>query len=195
LVFTHGYDRIAGPFIANKVSGNLLQEINWEPAYNIYKSIVEKDSGEELTPQGFFELAKKYPFGMTREGFEDIVRDPIAVTEQGYLQIIDEIPENTAIHFLKGKEESLIASAKKSMLLALEGASPHVKQSLIIDCISRVLFLDNRFNEEIGQIEEPLKGKLNKELEGALTLGEISNTKDGRINIYNKTTVTGLFYV
>ena len=55
---------------------------------------------------------------------------------------------------------------------------------LFIDCISRVLYLEEAFAQELSAVHEP-----DVPLIGALTLGEIANTGEDYLEFYNKTAV------
>jgi len=59
-----------------------------------------------------------------------------------------------------------------------------------VDCISRVLFLEERFGEELKVISQSLPDHLTNV--GILSLGEIGNVRCGPIEWLNKTTVIGL---
>ena len=58
-----------------------------------------------------------------------------------------------------------------------------------IDCISRYLFLDERFKEELEAISSAYAP--NTILWGVLSLGEIANANEEGIEFYNKTCVVG----
>ncbi len=58
---------------------------------------------------------------------------------------------------------------------------------LLIDYISRVLFLENDFDKEIAEVFQE-----NMQLIGALPLGEISNSGKDYLELYNKTCVVGI---
>ena len=62
---------------------------------------------------------------------------------------------------------------------------------MVIDCVSRLLFLDNAFDQEIEAIASGAGDVTH--LFGALTLGEILSAKTGSANLLNKTTVVGIF--
>jgi len=103
------------------------------------------------------------------------------------------VPENTVLDILKGKSKSLINAAK---LAATDSSklSGKVKNTLIIDCISRVLFLEDDFSKELIEVKKAIKSiDSNIIPEGVLTLGEISS-QEGYLEFYNKTIVIGLLY-
>lgn len=189
----HGWEKLGGPFIATKTNANIVEEINWKPAFEVYRELVEADSGASFDSQAFFDIAKGYPFGMVREGSECIVRDPIAVNEQGHLICVGEVPENTFLDVLKGKNQQLIEAAEQAAMEAADQAGEPTA-AMIIDCISRVLFLDENFEQEVQAVTKALHDKgVAPTMRGALTLGEISSFGEGFLEFFNKTTVVGLF--
>lgn len=191
----HGWEKIKGPIVATKADKNIVLELNWENAFSVYKKTVEADCGKKLNRENFFSISKGYPFGMHKEGAEDIVRDPIAVNEKGELICVGEIGENTALNILKGRKSSLISAAGQAADDCKNAREKRIKSSLIADCISRVLFLEEDFGKELATIKEKI-ASINKglTLEGFLSLGEISSYGEGLLEFFNKTTVVGAFY-
>ena len=188
----HGWKRLMGPLIATEVENTTIKQINWQPALNVYKDVVEQESGKSITQQNFFDIAKGYPFGLEKNDAEDIVRDPIMVTDDGTLVCVGEVPENAIIHILKGQPDELIASAKLAAQSSTCQNNHKLKFTLVVDCISRTLFLEDRFNEEINNINENFAQHGSSTVSvGALTLGEISSIGDGYLEFLNKTVVIG----
>jgi len=188
----HGWKKIKGPIIATKTEKNVIQALNWRNAFEVYKEIIENDSKKEITSDNFFSISKGYPFGVIKENAECIVRDPIATNEKGELICVGEVLSNTVLDVLKGDEDNLIASAKEAANIAIKNAT-NPTSAIIVDCISRVLFLEDKFQEELDTVIDVLKYK-KKELpiSGALTLGEISSYNN-YLELFNKTIVVGLF--
>lgn len=188
----HGWKRLMGPLIATEVENTTIKQINWQPALNVYKDVVDQESGRSLNQHNFFDIAKAYPFGLEKNDAEDVVRDPIMVTDDGALICVGEIPENSIIHILKGQPEDLINSAKTASEASTCQNKNALEFTLIVDCISRTLFLEERFNEEITSIIQNFtKHGSNTVAVGALTLGEISSIGDGYLEFLNKTVVIG----
>lgn len=191
----HGWERIMGPFVATKTRKNIVIELNWRNAFQVYREIVESDSGKKLTPENFFDISKEYPFGIHKEGTEDIVRDPIAVNEKFELICVGEVPENTALSILKGRKDSLIRAAGQAAEDCLHDGIRNVYQSLIADCISRVIFLKKDFAKELEAVNQKINSLNNRFTPmGILTLGEISSYGEGLLDFFNKTIVVGVLY-
>ncbi|MEZ5069499.1 MAG: FIST N-terminal domain-containing protein [Bacteroidales bacterium] len=186
----HGWTPIAGPFRVSAAKGNVVQELDHKPAFEVYKLYVEKHSGQTLTPENFFSIAKAYPFGITKIGAEKIVRDPIAVGEDDSLICVGEVERGAFLDLLHGQKERLISAAG----LAAQKAKKNLGDSpgefvVFIDCISRVLYLEEDFDRELEEVS--LQNDL--PLFGALTIGEIANNGKDYLEFYNKTSVIGCF--
>ena len=182
----HGWEYLDGPFIATSTQDNLLKKINYEDAYDVYKEIVQQDSGLIFNNDNFFDIAKSYPLGIVTMEGEVIVRDPI-LTQEGNLLLVGVMPENSIINILKGKKKNLIQAAKDAAKDAYEETS-NSELIFMVDCISRVLFLESSFTQEIKAVKE-IVGDV--EVLGVLTLGEIANNSKAYIDFYNKTCVVG----
>lgn len=184
----HGWKKIAGPFVANKVEGNIIKELNWRPAFEVYKETIAGYNTTPITVDNFFEIAKGFPFGIFREGLEDIVRDPINTNSKEELICIGEIPRNTTVNILMGHPNDLFDSAREATIMALHENMPD--SIWIFGCISRVLYLDVDFQKELESIKDELDHRnIALKVEGALSLGEISSYGDGYLEFLNKTIV------
>ncbi len=188
----HGWEPVVGPLKITEAEQQTIISLNWRPAFEVYRGIVEKLSGKSFDNTDFFQLAKEFPFGIVKMSQEMVVRDPIAV-DDNKLICVGAIPLNSFVYILKGDKDSLIAGAIRARQLAeasyWQANSAKKDRSLttfFMDCVSRVLFLQSAFDQELEavQMEYPLLG--------ALTLGEIANTGRNYLEFYNKTSVVGL---
>jgi hypothetical protein len=184
----HGWEFLEGPFVATSSEKNILKQINYENAFEFYIEAVERDSGIKFTNDNFFDLAKSYPLGIVPYSGDIIVRDPIA-KDGDSLVLVGTMPENSVIQILKGENDKLIDAAKVAASEATKG-DKQKNMTIMIDCISRVLFLEDSFVKEIDSVSEVI-GETS--LIGALTLGEIANKSNKYIDFYNKTCVIGRF--
>lgn len=191
----HGWQKIMGPIVATKTRKNVIVELNWSNAFEVYREIVEADAGAKLTQENFFSIAKGYPFGIYKEGAEDIVRDPIMVNDAGELICVGEVPENAVLNILKGENVALIQAAGQAADDCQNFNGRKVYFAPVIDCISRVLFLEQDFGQELAMVKQNVGVHYEGCVpEGVLTLGEISSDGKGFLEFYNKTIVVGMLY-
>jgi hypothetical protein len=190
----HGCQPISEPAIASSVDKNILRSINWEPAFEYYKRIVEQDAGIKLTAANFLDVAKSYPLGILKYDTEIVLRVPISVGEENSLIFASEMPENSVLLVTKAYPDKLIAAAGTAAKQAKIAFESKMKTSpgkaLIVDCLARALFLEDRFNDELKIIAN--KAGNDVFLFGLLSLGEIASTGDKYIELYNKTVVVAM---
>jgi hypothetical protein len=183
----HGFHKISGPYKVTESSGNVIKSLDWRPAFEVYKEIIKEHSGDTITHENFFDIAKRYPFGISRMGSEIIVRDPFTVEGESLI-VATEIPQESFVDILTGNPDSIVSAAKKSYTAAMGAFHGGQKRTvLLIDCISRALFLENDFVREIEAVCQE-----NVPLIGALSLGEIANSGKDYMELYNKTCVVGI---
>lgn len=179
----HGWQDVDGPFRVNEADGTTLSMLGDESAYEVYGRVVAGDSGVSLTRENFFDVAKSYPFGISRLHGEKIVRDPFRVEADGSLTCFGELTEGEYVHVLKGDPSSLVEAARDATETAVSGAAGD-GSLLSFDCISRVLYLEDGFADELDAI-----GTETEPAAGALTIGEVASGGGGHLEFYNKTVV------
>lgn len=185
----HGWTELSGPHQVTRSRGNTIDELDSIPALDVYRRVVEARTGEALTAERFFELAKGFPFGISKLGEEKVVRDPIAMTDDGSLVCVGELPQGCFVHILEGDADALVDAARKALELAITAyrGPGDPRATLFIDCISRSLALGEEFDRELEAVAtRPVP------LVGALTLGEIANSGRDYLEFYNKTSVVGV---
>lgn len=184
LAIGHGWEILEGPFLANQVDDNRIIQLNFEPAAHLYKRVVEQHDGRLFEEHEFFELAKTYPFGLERLDDDILVRDPVTI-EQDSLICVGKVPENTMLYILKGEGEKLVSAAVAAVKNTVKQHTPAT--GILFDCISRKLFLEDNFAQELGDMSTTLQAE--SPLVGALVLGEIASGLSGAIHFHNKTAV------
>jgi hypothetical protein len=190
----HGWRPIAGPLVATRTRRNRVEQLNWEPAFPVYQGLVEADSGRILSREHFGELAREFPFGLFREDQESVVRDPIQVDASGALVCVGSVPENSVLHIMRGEPGRLIEAAAAAARDATRAQPGAPRCSLLIDCISRALFLGARYDDELAAVSNALAAGGAPAPVGALTLGEVSCRGDGYLEFFNKTAVVGVLH-
>ena len=180
----HGYREIAGPFRVTDAEGSTLHTLDGRPAFEQYGEVLERHVGGTVTPETFFEVAKSYPFGISRLDGEQLVRDPFAVDDCS-MSCFGNVPEGEFLSVLTGDADSLVEATRTAAGHAASGAV--VPETLLFfDCISRVLYLEDDFDRELAAVTSH-----GLPVVGALTIGEIGNDGAGHLDYYNKTAVVG----
>lgn len=182
----HGWESIRGPFKVTESEQNILKTLDWKPAFDVYKEVVEEASGQTFGKDNFFDISKGYPFGINKMGSEKIVRDPIAKGEEGTIVMVEGIPVESFVDILTGDNNSLVAAAQRAYNQGQTAFPGEAEKpwTFFIDCISRVLFMEDEFVQELNAVHDT-----SIPLIGALTLGEIANSGDDYLEFYNKTAV------
>jgi len=178
----HGWLPISEPMKVTLSNANIIEEIDYKPAFEVYKDIVENISNKTFDNNNFFEISKAYPLGINKLSGEMVVRDPIMLDDNNNLVCVGDIATNSFISILEGSDDSLIEAVLQAKQEALLNNIDTF--TLFIDCISRALFMGDNFSKELDAVCEE-----NQILIGALTLGEIANNKKYYLEFYNKTTV------
>ena len=183
----HGWHKITGPYKVTESIGNSINSLDWRPAFDVYREIIKEYSGETITHENFFDIAKCFPFGINRLGAETIVRDPFSVDGESLI-VATKIPQESYVDILAGNPDSLVIAAGKSYEAAMDAFHGGEKRTVfLIDCISRALFLKDKFILEMEAVCQD-----NIPLIGVLSLGEIANSGKDYMELYNKTCVVGI---
>ncbi len=184
----HGWHKFAGPFFVTGAYNNTITTLDYQPAFEVYRQVVEADSGKRFADGEFFDIAKAYPFGLERLSSDVVVRDPLFV-DGNKLICVGEVPANHIIYILKGEPDDLLAASHACANTAIQTQNPPVL-ALLFDCISRTLFLQERFAEEVDNICSKLPA--GTPLIGVLSLGEIADAGNTCLEFFNKTIVLGI---
>ena len=113
----HGWKPIFGPAIANEAERHLIKSIDWRPAYDFYKSIVEKESGKKMSKENFLDIAKSYPFGLLKYDNEIVLRVPLGVDEAGNILAGSEVSKNSMLMIMNASADDLILPLVKLLFL------------------------------------------------------------------------------
>jgi hypothetical protein len=184
----HGWNKLEGPFEVRESKGNVLCKLGNYGAFEVYRDVIEDEAHITLYKEDFFTYAKEHPFGIVQKGEgEVIVRDPITLNEDFEIVCVADIPEGSSVYVLKGNIDTLLRSSIEIADYCAANA-PDKYTPLLFDCISRAMFMEERFEEELWNIQS----RLNTKVYGALSIGEIASGNDGELIIHNKSTILGL---
>ncbi|OEU68917.1 MAG: hypothetical protein BA863_11285 [Desulfovibrio sp. S3730MH75] len=184
---SHGWNPVKGPFKVTDAHHNVIKSLDWMPAFNIYKEAIRSHSGIFLSKENFAEISSSYPFGVAQVCCDHIVRGPFKMDDEGGLVCIGEISIGSFIDIMHGNSKSLIDSSRSSLNLDRIIGNSENSLALIIDCVSRALFLKDEFEQELKAMHLP-----GLPMVGILSIGEIATLKNQSLEFHNKTLVLSL---
>ncbi|MBE9032639.1 FIST C-terminal domain-containing protein [filamentous cyanobacterium LEGE 11480] len=190
----HGWKRLHGPLIATRTEGNVLLELNWQPAFEVYQSVIESHTGQVIQPADLgTNVSLGFPFGMLKQDAEDIVRLPIDMIPEGGVVCVGGIQPNCVVHILQGQQDAVLAAAHQTMANCSRRMLAAVNHKIVIDCVTRYWFLADRYAEELQAMEQGLASLGKSKVIGALSKGEIASTGLAYLEMLNKSIAVGTF--
>jgi len=108
----HGWKKLEGPFFVKRSRDNVLSQLDYSSAFDVYKHVIEGEENMILSKEDFFMFAKDHPFGIDEGNGEVIVRDPISVNENNEIVCVANIPEGSDVYVLKGDCDLLLDSSR-----------------------------------------------------------------------------------
>lgn len=183
----HGFLPIGPPLLITRASNKIVYEIDGEPAFRVYRALIEKIFSVQVTAENFASVGLRYPLGIPYFEKDFILRDPLKVLEDESIEFVTEVPEGTIAYIMHTSEDYLLSAARR-ISTKIKEAVPYPKLVLVFDCISRSVILGERFKEELSLISEILGEKV--PIIGALTFGEVGSFANVPL-FHNKTIAIG----
>jgi len=176
-----GWDPFGPERVITKVKGNVLYELDSQPALELYKKYLGEHA-KQLPASGLL-----FPLSV-RMGDEEVVRTILAINEEEQsITFAGDLPEGAHVRFMKANFDRLIEGAEKAAEInadILEHNSPEL--AILITCVGRRLILKQRTEEEVEAVQE-IFGE-DTIITGYYSYGEISPfVKDGICRLHNQT--------
>lgn len=182
-----GWDSFGPLRLVTRSEGNVLYELDGQPALDLYKRYLG-DHACELPSSALL-----FPLALHEEDTGDsIVRTILSVDEEnGSMTFAGDIPQHARVRLMKANFDRLIdgaAGAAQAGLQRLDSFSPQL--AVLISCVGRKLVLKQRVEEEVESVREVLGAS--PVLTGFYSYGEICpHGQVGKCELHNQTmTVT-----
>lgn len=173
-VLEHGFTQPERAVRADFTDGNRIARINGRPAFEVYQELIRAEYGIDLTQDNFYQHAVHYPFGVLRGG-GFVIRIPVAVTDDGSIHCVGEVPQDAALVLLKappanndGCIDRLVRHLERE-----NGVLAH-RPLLTFYCAGRRMHLGAGAEEELAVLNALTHASV---FGGALSLGEIGDTQ------------------
>ena len=177
-----GWDAFGPERLITRASGNILYELDQQPALALYKKYLG-EYASDLPASGLL-----FPLSLRTASGESVVRTILGVNEAEHsLTFAGDMPEGGHARLMKANFDRLIdgaVGAAQTSYAAIGSVSPEL--AILISCVGRKLVLKQRIEEEVEGVREVLGP--DTVLAGFYSYGEISPfTPTARCELHNQT--------
>lgn len=182
-----GWDSFGISRTITKSKGNILYELDGEPALSIYKEYLG-DLAKDLPASGLL-----FPLNLNiknDDGKEvEVVRTILGVDEKDHsMTFAGDMPEGSVARFMKANFDRLIDGASDAANMSIESlGSNKAELAILVSCVGRKLVLKDRVEEEIEATREKIG--LQASVIGLYSYGEICPTAptERQCQLHNQT--------
>lgn len=154
--------------IITRSEGNILFEIDGQPALDLYKKYLGEKSNE--LPQA----SLLYPLNVTPDGKKDpVVRTILNINDADQSMILaGDVPVNSRVQLMMASVDGIAQGAQTAADLAMTKRKNKPELALLVSCIGRKLVMNQRVEEEVEQVREVVGDKVS--LAGFYSYGEMA---------------------
>lgn len=180
-----GWDSFGPPRRVTKSRGNVLEELDGEPALALYKRYLGKQA------EGLPSSALLFPLMVqTGDGSAPVVRTILGIDETtGTMTFAGDVTVGSSAQLMRANFERIIEAGEGAATASLgSGATPGF--ALLVSCVGRKWILKQRVEEEVEAVRSVLGPSVTTT--GFYSYGELApNTTDAPCQLHNQTmTVT-----
>lgn len=169
----HGYPVPEKLTTATSTAGNRIVQIDWRPAFDVYRELAREQYGIEIDRESFYASGVHFPFGVVRANGVILVRIPVALEQDGSLFCIGEVPANSVLTLLKAPTVDSAGTVDALVTELARAPSTADRDVLLFYCAGRRLHVGiEGACEEIRALKDRSAAT---HVAGALSLGEIGS--------------------
>ncbi len=172
----HGWQKTGEPMVATKSAGGRVDELDGEPALDVFADRLGVDRSMAEDEHAFMQLTLKHPLGLSRRSGEDIRVIHGGNVESGSLQCIADVPQGALLWMMQSDQEGLLRTvddAYAEAVASLDGVQP--VGLLAFDCGARYLFLGpDGVADEVSRLVDKAG---DAPFAGFYTMGEIARSR------------------
>lgn len=136
--------------VITNAKGNILYEIDGQPALDLYKKYLGEKSNE--LPQA----SLLYPLNVTPDGKkEPVVRTILNINNEDQSMILaGDVPVNSRVQLMMASVDGIAQGANVAAKFGMHSRTTVPELALLVSCIGRKLVMNQRVEEEIEQVRE-----------------------------------------
>lgn len=163
-----GFQPFGPKRLATKTNGNLVYEIDGQPALELYKKYLGEKAHQQL------ESLLSYPLSITEPGKDyAVVRTILNIdTTDGSIILAGNCAQGSHVQLMMASPEGIVRGAIDAAKTASEDRSKKTELALLVSCMGRKAIMGQRIEEEAELIKEILGDTV--ALAGFYSYGEIA---------------------
>ncbi len=167
----HGFSPISKPRHITRAQGNILLELDQQPAASVYEEYFGHALVQQMRTGGFTRQGIAYPLGIQCEGTDRrLLRNIVAFQDDGSLACSGEMPEGSWLQLMIGSRELALEAARHAAQQAIQSLN-RVACVLVFDSVARRKLLGEQHAAmEIARIRQTVGPEV--PLAGCYTYGE-----------------------
>jgi hypothetical protein len=143
-----GWDPFGPQRLVTKAKGNVLYELDGQPALALYKRYL----GEHAS--GLPATGLLFPLSVSENGGHELVRTILAVNEADQsLTFAGDVPQGAHARLMKANFDRLVEGAHGAAEASLTGQGPP-ELAVLISCVGRKLVLKQRTEQELDAVRD-----------------------------------------
>ncbi len=192
-VLEHGYAAPQQMLTATSTEGNRILQIDWRPAFDVYREMARAQYGVEINQENFYKYAVHFPFGIVRANGMILVRIPVVLEQDGSLFCVGEVPPNALLTLLRAPEvDSAQTIENLAAGLTELGSIPEGQELLLFYCAGRRLHLGiDAAQDELHALTQRFQAS---NIAGALSLGEIGGSTQWDYPLFHNATLVASYW-
>ncbi len=184
-----GWSEFGAERTITKSKGNVLLELDGEPALDLYKKYLG-EYASELPASGL-----RFPLSIKEhEGDPEVIRTLLTIDEEAKsITFAGDVPVGFRARLMKPDIDVLIGGAGKAAE-EIDAVNKHRALGIVVSCVGRKMVMSDLVDEELEAVEEIL-GE-NVQLCGFYSYGEIAPFRDdlAKCELHNQTmTLTAIY--
>lgn len=182
----HGYQAPEDLITATATEGNRIVAIDWQPAFEVYKRMVQQQFNVILNHDNFYQYAVHYPLGICLANHQTLVRIPVAIDDAEAIFCVGEIPPHALLTLLHAPQPHAMDTVQQLALsFPRRSSSQHL---MLFYCAGRRMHLGETAAIELRELSR-LTGA---GLCGAVSLGEIGSIDHGSYPQFHNGAMVGV---
>jgi hypothetical protein len=177
-----GWDIFGPERRVTRSQGNVLYELDGQPALELYKQYLGELAAELPASALLFPLNLR----RARDDQDVVVRTVLSIDEaERSMTFAGDIPQGSSVQLMRANFDRLVDGAQEAARLLRKNAAMNGSLAVAISCVGRRLVLRERAEEEVEAVRALLSP--DTKLVGFYSYGEISPYANGRCDLHNQT--------